>query len=168
MNTTSSAAALTAHVEATNAKGQAWAAAAVPGEFRAAAEYSTSPEYWATFSVFTPADFDRQLAMEDYSDLYKSCHGFRPHGLSAMTMEDLQEGLANLSSYANSMADQWAEQARLDEIRFAEWLAEDRWNAAIAHDDFSFVRKDFESLLTDPSTQAPIGSIGFIFKINGK
>lgn len=176
MNTTeSNAAALVAHIEAKNAESAAWAAEPLPeGCFRCAAEYSTDPAYWAKWGVFTPYDFDRSCALDEYSDFHKDCYGFRPRNCGDWTLEQLEAAIADLSRYAKSMQEVWAEEAEQE----AKWLAEQRakWEEEQAEwaeemllreaeesGDWSSVNAEHRSEYT--TEQAPLGSIELAFGI---
>jgi len=154
--TESNAAALTAHIVNANAAAAAWAAQAdtEAGEFRCAAEYSTSPEYWAEFGVFTPYDFDRSRALSEYSDYHKECYGFRPCGYSDWTLEQLEAAIADLSRYAESMQEIWAEEAEY-------YRAQALFETAEHTGDYSAVNAEYrDEYATD---QAPLGSVALAF-----
>jgi hypothetical protein len=163
---TINSAALTAHIVAFNLKGQEWAAQAdnENGEFRCHAQYNTTPEYWAEYDVYTPADFDRCLALSELSDFHKSCHGYRPRDLDGLTMEQIQERLDSLSRYADSMQEQWEEDAKREAIWMAEQDAQyeedDRIERAEQDGDYSDVNEAHRDEYA--TEQAPLGSFALV------
>jgi hypothetical protein len=102
------AAELINHIEGRNLKNKEWLNEA-NGEIRIAATYSTCPDYWAKFGVFTPADFDRSVALDELSDAYKEVHGIRPHWMSDLSMEEIQEQMNHLHKDAEAEAELEAE-----------------------------------------------------------
>jgi hypothetical protein len=163
----SNAAALIAHIEAKNAEGAAWAAEAdaSKGEWRCAAEYSVSPEYWAEFGVTTPAEFDLYLVHTSLYDYHKEVRGFRPNWTWVKSLS-----LAEAEDYIDSLSAEWeanaeereAENAYYRELE-AQWLDDDRIAEAKYTGDWEPVNAAHREEYT--TSQAPLGSIGLVLDI---
>lgn len=86
--------ALLKHIEALNAKTQAWIDED-PGN-RWAGMMTTDLDHWAECGVYTPEQFDRLMDEECYSDVYKDRYGVRPRNISSMSDEELRNALERL------------------------------------------------------------------------
>ena len=103
---------LTAHIEALNAKTQAWLDAN-PGAW--AGMIVTDPEHWAEAGIYTAAQFDRYMDEECYSEQYKSVYGVRPRHIADMTDEQLTAAIKRMDAEVEEMI----EREREEEARFA-------------------------------------------------
>lgn len=75
--------------------------------------------FWNDMGIFTVEQFVRDGLLSEFSDAYKSAHGFRPRGydLSAWTNEQIEEEIKSLYAYGRANAEAEAED-------FARWEAE--------------------------------------------
>lgn len=87
---------LIAHIEAQNAKAKAWMDEQ-PGRW--AGMLVTDPEHWAEMGILTVEDFQREMAIEAYHDIYKDRYGVRPRHVNfdEMTLEEIEEDLKLIS-----------------------------------------------------------------------
>ena len=93
---TESQIALQNHIEAQNAKTQAWIDE--DPQNRWAGITVSDPEHWAEYNIFTVEQYEHyQLKMAVW-EMYKDVHGFRPRhmGLSEMTTEELEAEIESL------------------------------------------------------------------------
>jgi len=90
--------------------------------------------FWNEQGIFTVEQYVRDGLMCEFSDAYKSAHGFRPRGydLSGWTNEQIEAEIKSLYAYANAHAEQEAEDLRSwmaeQEKVEAEVKAEDDWS----------------------------------------
>lgn len=79
---------LIAHIEAENAKVQAWAAEK-PGRF--VGMVTTDLEHWNSMGVYTVADYERHMAIAAHYDGFKAINGVRPRWIDydSMTTEEI-------------------------------------------------------------------------------
>jgi len=55
--------------------------------------YPLSPAYWEEWGITTPAQFDRMLAEEFLSDIWKDENGYRPRNIQDWTDEEIKEAI---------------------------------------------------------------------------
>ena len=107
--------ALVEHIEALNAKTEAWVAE--DPENRFAGMFVTVPDHWADYDVYTPEEFDRYLLETDYIEGHKDAYGFKYRGdLSKYSDDELRE-------MTDSMYDQ--AEAELEDVRWLEEMEAD-------------------------------------------
>lgn len=80
---------LVAHIEAENAKTLAWIAEDPAN--RGAGITVTDPEHWASYGIYSVAQYNHYMASMSHYDVFKSVHGFRPRHIDydAMTTEEI-------------------------------------------------------------------------------
>lgn len=97
-NLTADQIALVAHIEAENAKAQAWAE---EKEGRFAGMVVTDPAHWAEQNITTVAQYDHYMASMTHYEVYRDIHGIKPRWMDydAMTTEEIQ---AEIDEMANA------------------------------------------------------------------
>ena len=97
--------------------------------------------FWNAQGIFTVEQYVRDGLMGEFSDAYKSAHGFRPRGydLSSWTNEQIQQEISSLYAYGVAQAEAEAEDLRSwieeQEKTAAEAKAEDEWSKWQHHYD---------------------------------
>jgi len=121
---------------------------------------SAEASHWAQYGVFSVADYELHSAKEILWDLYKTVNGVRPRHLNmdSMTLQDVEEQIARLDRQWEAEAPQREAEAAWEAAWDLEQAEIELWNNAIADDDFSLVRHQFEGFLVEVP-QEPIGSI---------
>ena len=113
--------ALVKHLEAINAKSEAWVAE--DPENRFAGSLVTVPDHWADYDVYTPEEFDRYLLEQDYIEGHKDVYGVKYRGdLSDVSDDDLSDMVTKMYEYAEAeMEDQREYMDELEALAELEW-----------------------------------------------
>ena len=112
--------ALTAHIEALNAK--------MDGPFSVAPAAHFSEFYGIT----TVEEFEYHMALENYVNAYKEWAGFKPRGMREMTLEELEKETEQLYGWVQQEIDREATYMMNEKARQEAWKkAEDHaWKQA--------------------------------------
>ena len=145
--------ALVAHIEAINAKSDAWIAE--DPENRVAGQIVTLPDHWADYDVYTPEEFDRYLLEQDYVEGYKELYGIRARvSLAYMTDEMLTQATdsiyeqleANIEDQREYMAEDDAAADNLDDWWMAETIASEDDELEAAGTEWDDIAEDFDDV----------------------
>jgi hypothetical protein len=113
-------ASLRKHIRAENARARAWVAEE-PGN-RWASQTIEDPAFWGKDGILTVAQYEREMLLQCFSDVYKSRLGVRPRGMNfaAMTTEEIQTELDNLPDHSADDDDDYRDEYDYDrEFEFA-------------------------------------------------
>ncbi len=144
--------ALVKHIEAINAKSEAWVAE--DPENRFAGMLVTLPDHWADYDVYTPEEFDRYQTEQDFYEIYKSVYGFRPSSMlmEEYTDEELKIEVDGLYERAEAELEDVRELTEFMDIEEASWemdcMFEDK-EAAELHDastKWDDIAEDFDDV----------------------
>ena len=104
---------LQSHIEAQNAKVEAWVAEAP--ESRWAGLMVSDPSHWDSYGITTVAQYDHYMATEAYNNAYKDQNGYSAGWIDfgTLTTEEI-----------NIMLDALYEQGRVDDMTESEIAAE--------------------------------------------
>lgn len=135
MNTESSA--LLAHIEALNAKTEAWVAEDPTNRW--ATTWMTDIDEWAKDGVHTVDDFTKFLLVSDIYETTREIYGYKTSwgALMEMSIEDLKAEAAALSTAAQQHYEESQERIKAEEEDmkyFAEVDSYERWLMDIPND----------------------------------
>jgi hypothetical protein len=117
---------LTKHIEALNAKTQAWLDE-VPG--RGAGMLVTDVAFWAERGVFTVEDFERRMLIANIWDAYKEINGIRPRfmdfdNMSISDLEETYERLWGATAQEEAAIDAICEESGISRETYDRWMTD--------------------------------------------
>lgn len=92
---------LISHIKQLNVNNQIWVDE--DPDNRWAPMLSEDPEHWAWFGIYTVDQFNRYMAITEYSDVYKEIHGVRPRHINfhSLTLDEIKDLCDQLYSFGN-------------------------------------------------------------------